>query len=241
MNKSIISIMTILIIVIVSTSAYAQPLFQFGGNLTIGLPQNEFKDNVQNTGFGGTGNFSFHFPQTPLAIGISGTFLIYGSETREEPFSTTIPDVFVDVATTNNIVMGHVLLRLQPPRGIVKPYLDGLFGLNYLWTRTTIKNQSNNEEVASSTNFDDITFGYGFGGGLMIRVYDASSRRNRRNGLNAVYIDLGLRYLRGGEAEYLKEGSIRIENGRVRYDVNKSTTDILMIHIGASITFNPSE
>jgi hypothetical protein len=236
MNRNITSILTILIISIVSIPTHAQPMFQFGGNFTIGLPQNEFKKNVDNTGFGGTGYFAFHFPQTPLAVGVSGTFLIYGSETREEPFSTTIPDVFVDVTTTNNIVMGHVLLRLQPPRGIVKPYLDGLFGLNYLWTRTTIKNQSNNEEVASSTNFDDITFGYGFGGGLMFRVYQASSLRNQREGINSVYIDLGLRYLRGGEAEYLKEGSIRRENGRVTYDVNKSTTDILIIHIGASIT-----
>ena len=227
----------ILIFILVSSVSYAQAPFQAGGNLTLGFPQNEFKDNVENIGIGGTGYFGFHFPQSPILVGFSASFIIYGSETREEPFSTTIPDVWVDVTTMNSLIMGHVLLRIQPSQGKVRPYLDGLFGLNYLWTQTRIENQSNNEEVASSTNFDDITFGYGCGAGLMIRVYEATTRQTRMDGVQAVYIDLGLRYLKGGEAEYLKEGSIRTENGKVTYDISKSTTDILTIHIGATLTF----
>ena len=164
--------MMILAIVLLSTlHVNGQASFQAGGNFTLGFPQNEFKENIDNLGYGGTGFFAYRFPQSPLLIGASASFLIYGRETREEPFSTTIPDVSVDVTTTNSIIMGHLFLRLQPPRGSILPYLDGLFGFNYLSTRTTIENQANDEEVASSTNFDDITFSYGAGGGLMIRVY----------------------------------------------------------------------
>jgi hypothetical protein len=84
---------------------------------------------------------------------------------------------------------------------------------------------------------DDITFGYGVGGGLMIRVYEATRKQIKKHGLSAVYIDLGMRYLKGGEAEYLKEGSIVITNGDVIYNVSKSTTDIITGHIGVTFDF----
>ena len=41
----------------------------------------------------------------------------YGSEKREEPWSMTIPDVFVDVKTTNDLLAAHLFLRLQPADG----------------------------------------------------------------------------------------------------------------------------
>ena len=46
-------------------------------------------------------------------IGADLAFMIYGSETRQEPFSLTIPDVTVEVETSNNIVLLHALARLQ--------------------------------------------------------------------------------------------------------------------------------
>ena len=52
-----------------------------------------------------------------------------------------------------------------------------------------------------------------------------------------VFIDLRIRYMKGGEAEYLKEGSIRRENGKVAYDVEQSKTDLLTFQIGAVLTF----
>jgi len=219
--------------------AQTQSLYQFGGNLTIGLPQGEFGDNVDNVGIGGTGFFALNFPQSPLAVGASIGFMIYGSETRKESWSTTIPDIRLDVTTTNNILNGHLFLRVQPPKGGFLPYLDGLIGFNYLWTETSVKDEDEigGEEIASSRQLSDITFSYGVGGGLMFRVYQAREKKKIGRELASVYIDLGLRYLKGGEAEYLKENSITIEGTQVYYDISKSTTDILTIHIGASFAF----
>ncbi len=220
--------------------AQPQSLYQFGGNLTIGLPQGEFGDNVDNVGIGGTGFFAFNFPQSPLAVGASIGFMIYGSETRQEPW---ILPVYVDVTTTNSILMGHFFLRLQPPRGRILPYFDGLAGFNYLWTDTSIKDEDEpgGEEIASSRQLSDVTFSYGVGGGLMFRVYQAPERKGIGRQLASVYIDLGLRYLKGGEAEYLREGDIEIVpregDDEVIYHINKSTTDILTIHLGASFAF----
>ena len=237
MNTKIFYSYIILLVLSTPALVYTQTDFQTGAHFSLGFPQNEFKVNVESIGYGLSGYFAYHFPRSPVLIGGSGGFLIYGSETREEPFSTTIPDVYVDVTTTNSIIMGHVFFRIQPPYRIVLPYVEGLMGFTYLTTDTRIKDQSNYEEIASSKNFDDITFSYGAGGGLMIQVYQTPVKMRKLHKLNSVYIDLCVRYLKGGEAKYLKEGSIRMHNGVVLYDVEKSNTDIVTVHIGAIITF----
>ena len=52
-----------------------------------------------------------------------------------------------------------------------------------------------------------------------------------------MFADVGARYLKGGKARYLKEGSIRREDGRVLYDVEEATTDLLAINIGVTVQF----
>jgi hypothetical protein len=207
----------------------------------IGSPQGDFSQKVDHTGIGIGGYFGVLIPNSPVMIGGDLGFLIYGNEDRKEPFSTTIPDVTVDVETSNNIVLGHLLLRVQAPVGAIRPYADGLFGFNYLFTQTRIENEKGfNEEIASSTNFDDFTLSYGFGGGLQIRVYDGTKKINQnpqKRNITAAFIDLRIRYMNGGEAEYLKEGSIRREGGDVAYDVEQSTTDLFIFQIGAVLTF----
>ena len=194
------------------------------------MPQGEFDEKVENNGFGFTGQALFSVPGSPVAIGGSFGGVIYGSETRREPFSTTIPDVTVDVETNNYILLGHLVLRIQPPTGSFRPYAEGVIGFNYLFTETTI--ESREEDIASDTNFDDGVFSYGGGGGIMFMVYEGGGGRPVN-----VFVDLGARYLKGGKAQYLREGSIRREDGRVLYDIEESKTDLLAIHIGATVQF----
>jgi hypothetical protein len=52
-----------------------------------------------------------------------------------------------------------------------------------------------------------------------------------------VLVDFGVRSLKGGEAEYLKEGSITRQNGKVRYEAFKSETDMVTYHLGVSFDF----
>ncbi len=212
------------------------PRFCAGGHFMLGFPQGEFKDNVDRIGGGFSGEFLVSLRPAPVKIGASVGFLIYGSETREEPFSTTIPDVTVDVTTNNNILLAHLLLRLQPVKGLFRPYADGLLGFNYLFTETKI--ESREQQVAASTNFDDFAFSYGGGGGVMIRVYDGTKKKKTgKFHLAAVLIDARVRYLKGSEAEYLKEGSVSRENTEVTYDVSESNTDLLTAQIGAILEF----
>lgn len=209
--------------------------FQGGLQFMLGVPQTDFASSVGRNGYGLTGQIGFAPGRAPFFVGVELGFMNYGSEKRQEPFSTTIPDVTVDVTTSNNFFTGMAMIRLQPNRGMFRPYAELVAGVNYLFTTTEIDNRGRGgEEVASSTNVDDAAFAYGAGGGVMLRVYEAS---DDTDGIREVLIDFRTRYTRGGEAQYLKEGSIRRENGRVTYDVVTSSTDLLSFHIGVSLRF----
>ena len=220
-------------------SLFAQD-FQGGADFLVGLPQGAFKDNVNRAGYGISGNIGFAPAGYAYMLGVEFGFMNYGTERRREPFSTTIPDVTVDVETTNNFALGHLFLRLQPNSGSVRPYLEGVLGGNYLFTKTTIKNQGNvGEEVASSTNLDDFAFSYGGGAGLLVVLarYDSEGSRENDSKISELLLDVRCRYLAGSEAEYLKEGSIRRVAGRVVYDINKSQTNLFTIQIGIAVRF----
>ncbi|MCD6594073.1 hypothetical protein J7L68_00130 [bacterium] len=219
---------------------------QAGINFIFGIPQGEFRDNIDRLGYG-IGGRLVYLPNDIFAIGGALGILAYGNEVREEPFSYTIPDVTVRVTTTNNFFFGHIIAQVAAPMGYVKPYIEGHFGFNYLWTETSIENMGSSDddnEIASSTNFDDIVFCYGGGGGLMVKVYEEKHKTNiihhkkSKGDLNKVYIDIKAIYTLGGTAEYLKEGSVHQgESGTVEYDVSKSKTDLLTVQVGLVFEF----
>ncbi len=224
------------LLILPGVSLYAQN-FMVDINLMLGNPRGEFEDNVDAVGFGGSVAGGYYLGQSPIMLGADFSYMIYGNESRTEPFSTTIPDVRVDVETSNNILQGHLLLRLQSNRGAFRPYLDGLAGFNYLFTQTKIENRGAfDEPIAESTNLDDTAFSYGVGGGVTLRVSKIKPDEEE-NPLREVLINFGVRYIFGGEAEYLQEGSIRRENGEVLFDVSQSTTDLLTFELGVVFGF----
>ncbi|MGE5682545.1 MAG: hypothetical protein ACM34K_16890 [Bacillota bacterium] len=216
-----------------------------GVNFMLGFPQGEFKQNVDRKGYGIAGHFMFWdvSPSIPFSLGINAGFMTYGNESRTEPFSMTIPDVKVNVDRTNNIVNFHLLLQVMPPLGAVRPYMEGLLGGAYLYTSTEIKSQGGAlQDVASSTNFSDWAWSYGGGGGLMFKVFENdkidTEPSNGEPKVSSVWIDLKARYLLGTQAEYLKEGSVKIQGTNVTYQSQKSKTDILTAHIGVVVYFH---
>jgi len=229
-------IFIIIMVILIITTAHAQQ-YDAGISFNIGFPQKEFKENIESNGYGLSGYFGYNFPESPIMIGASAKFLVYGRETRREPL---ILPVYVDVITTNSIIMGQFMIRLQPPRGYVLPYIDGLAGFSYLTTDTRIEDEDNwddDDDIASTKIFDDFTFSYGIGYGIQFCVYQNPDVNNFDKDLMGVYIDIGGQYLKGGIAEYLKEGSIKIINDQVVYETDESSTDISVLKIGVSFKF----
>lgn len=222
----------------VQAQAPSDPAIRPQGSVSflVGVPQGEFRDNVDNLGFGLDVFGGLGVGQSPVVIGLDIGFLIYGRERRSEPFSNTIPDVTVDVQTTNNIFQSHLVLRLQPPNGTVRPYVDALFGFKYLFTQTQIESErfEADDPIASSTNFDDFALSYGVGGGVHIALYRPQGEERE---VESVALKLGAQYLLGSEADYLQEGSIRRVNGAIDFEVERSRTTFLEPYLGVALQF----
>ena len=206
------------------------------------VPQGGFKQNVSSPAFGGEFDFLVQIGHSPIFVGAGFVGAIYGSETRHVPFSSTIPDVKLQVYTENSMVVGELLLRVQPRTGRIRPYIDGLIGFDHLYTVTTVAKESGScsalplldalfdsgsctDLIASTTNLDDTTFAYGFGGGVQFAV-------NRQ-----LSLDAGVRSVRGGKADYLKQGSIRRTDGVASFAKLSSRTDVIAVKVGLTIRF----
>ncbi|MGE5363452.1 MAG: hypothetical protein ACM3SM_04925 [Bacteroidota bacterium] len=233
MSKRLLFLFLFSIITITGLSA------QTGGlNLMGAFPQGEFKDNLDRVGYGLSGHFTFWTPDAsmPLTLGLNVGYINYGNDSRNTRISSDIPDVRVNVDRSYNIVNFHLLFQISPLSGAVRPYLEALVGGSYLFTETKINSENYTNEVASSTNFDDWAWSYGPGGGMMIRLMEREPQGKEME-LTSLWLDIKARYLLGSRAEYLKEGSVIINNGNVSYDVSRSTTDLLTIHLGVVAYF----
>ena len=215
-------------------TSHAGSNFLGGARFNAGLPQGDWNEQIDTEAYGAAAQI-FYAPDTsPVAIGLDLGWSNYGSDSRDEVFGPHIPDVTVEVETMNNFVQGFFVLRGQVPRGPVQAYADALIGFNYLYTETTVGDDDEGDDIASTTNQDDTAFAFGLGGGVMTPVWQ---RADGGKGVQQVSIDLGARYIWGGEAEYLREGSIHRENGRVSFETVESRTNLTQISLGVSTRF----
>jgi hypothetical protein len=133
-----------------------------------GAPQGGLRDHI-GAGAGLQGFIGgWTGPESPLMLGLDVAFLGYGHTTDEVPFSSTVgPRVPVEVSTSNNVLEMHLSARLQPRTGRFRPYIEGLVGFKYLFTRTTlgdgvVGNDFSGEEFGD--DFGGEEFGDDFGG-----------------------------------------------------------------------------
>ncbi|MFZ2052726.1 MAG: outer membrane beta-barrel protein [Candidatus Aminicenantales bacterium] len=236
MKKVRSAVAAAIVILALGQLSSAADRFQASVNFLMAYPQNDFRNNVDRTIYGLSGECLYQLPKSPFSVGISLEYLNYGSETRTAPFNADIPDVWVDVTTRNSIFSAAAVLRLSPPGGPFRPYVEGLIGFNYLFTYTSIRDADSwSEDIATTTNFDDWALTYGAGAGAILRALDIRNRRARS--VFSLYFEIGLRYVKGGTAEYLGERSILHDSGSSTYTPLISTTDLVKTHIGVVFRF----
>lgn len=214
-------------------------------NFNVGVPVGPFADNIEDLGYGGNLFLGTQLGASPVVLGLDLGFLIYGRNERTAGFSTTIPEVDVEVITTNSIFQPHAVLRLQPLQGPFRPYVEAVGGFKYLFTRTRIEDQGSSDdddEIASSTNFDDFAWSGGGGAGVDVMVYRPPAGAQKQSSFRGVSLHLGAQYLFGQEAEYLSEGQLRDENGNNRIDdseldIRRSATTLLLFKLGLTAYF----
>ncbi|HEX6307202.1 MAG TPA: hypothetical protein VFZ69_03380 [Longimicrobiales bacterium] len=205
------------------------PRFYVGIQGAYARPVGEFGDYVKH---GGGLDLHLAWPIAaggPLALRAGGGFVVYGSETREVCFSTTVGcRILLDLTTTNNIAYGNIGPQLMVPTGSVRPYVNGSIGFSYFATTSSLDGvDGNDDDFASTTNFDDVTFAWGTGGGLLIEL---------SRGRTPVLLDLGVRYHGNGEAEYLRRGDILDHpDGSITITPTRSEANLLSLQLGVTI------
>lgn len=196
------------------------------------LPQGEFKEIIDAVGGGISFYGGYQFRGSPLYIGAEIGLANFGTDSRTEPWSTTIPDLTMNVDNNYNLFQGHIVTRFQQPKAAIQPFVEGLVGFNYFFTETSVSSRGGfnaNEPIASDTNYEDTSFSYGIGAGVQFKITSFESEGTR----GRFYMSLSGRYLRGGEASYLKKGSIEInENRQVIYNPMQSRTDMFLVSLG---------
>jgi hypothetical protein len=211
------------------TDSWSRPRNFFGINLQVAAPQGEFKQFV-GTGFGVGLNVTFMLDREGrVGIRLFGSWIEYGRTTERLPLSPTLPGLNVDLTTANDIYTMGVGPELQLGRGDIRPYLHGMIGTSNFATTTSAEGTNNTSPFASSTNFNDWTFAWSGGGGVMFQV---------SHGRHPVLIDGGLRYQGHGQTRYLREGSIQpAPGGGVTFTPIESRTDILVPYLGVQVGF----
>jgi len=200
-----------------------------GASFNYGRPVADFLRYVDQ-GFGfdvfARGNMD---PQGILSMRLNGGLLIYGHETYRVPLSGTIGGrVLVDLTTSNNIVWAGIGPQVTLPTRIVQPYGYGEIGFSYFFTESSVEGSHNDEPFASTTNYSDATFRYGFGTGLLIPFHARTTDWA---------IDLGVVYHGNGTVHYLREGGIEDRpDGSIRLHPIQSDANLLTYRMGFSIS-----
>ncbi len=203
---------------------------QGGLGVLAGVPLGEF-GNIETAG-GVSGHFAVVLGDSVVSVGVEAAGLIYGSESRKVPLSSAIPDlpgVVVTVNTDNEMILVHGRVRAQPRRGRWRPYIDGLFGFTRIYTTTSIEEADCDAfsctSGISAMNQGDFVPSFGGGAGVMVGFGSPP---------HLAKLDVSVRYLRGGEADYLTEGAIRREGGQAFADISRSRTDMVLVYIGVA-------
>jgi opacity protein-like surface antigen len=194
-----------------------------GGGVLIGIPLGDFAD-ATDEGVGVAGNVVFTPGGGPFGIRLQTGGLVYGSRKIATPVPGTGGLITEDLTTDNWLLNAGIGPQVMLRSGPVRPYAYALAGVGYFATDTSLGN-GYHYDYASSTNYDDTTFAWSAGAGLLFPV------------AGTVAIDVGVQYVGNGTVRYLAEGDLRPSPGNAPPEFVPRTTEANLLTITIGVTF----
>lgn len=231
-----LSLVAVLLFVCTANS-YAQsrprgPLFPtrftIAGDLLVAQPKGEFGTNV-DAGFGANVVLLYKLDKAGVfSVRADLGGMQYGSETKRVPFLPFTGRVLLDVTTSNYVYWGAVGGQMQLlTSGPIRPYANAAIGLQGFVTESALSGSDESSNYASTTNSEDVTRAYIFGGGVLIPLGKTATSAS---------LNIGARYHFGGTAKYLREGDITDKSdGTITLNPRNTKTDVVMWQIGVSV------
>lgn len=201
----------------------------------IGIPSAELKEAVDNPiggtavglGFNALFNPKGKKSYSPVFVGADFSYVTFGRD--KQPATSTSPPY----KTSFNYYGISGLTRLflsSRPEGFV-PFIDGQLGAQIFNTRTKIdKNVVNlilnddQPEVINTTNDAGLNYGVGIG-------FYSRKTVNENGGYDPSFT-LRVLYHWGDRTNYVKRGSLEVDNGTVTYESGYTRTNMIMIQLG---------
>lgn len=219
-------------------AAEAQSRYTIGGGGLYGQPLGVFADNVQR-GFGldGFGTIGLD-TQGIFSLKAELGYIRYNRKT--EPFfaSDGFSTFELESETTSGVLMLGAGPQLTMPTGALRPYIGGSIGFARFATNTSINVPANSSNTGQKETIDQQTVSSDFilslaaSGGLRFELPFLG---------RGVLADLGVRWHRNGEAEYVSSEGV-VYNGSARPTITptRSEADFLVYRLGIVIPLGGS-
>ncbi len=204
---------------------------RIGGYFDIGLPNEEFKENIGETFLGGGFNAYFQIPQTLVHLGLEAHFT--GIDGQDVQFNTNIGGFFqeYEIRTNSNLAILNAGVRVQPiSEGRILPYVDGLIGVKIFSGNVKLYLFDDFENVweLQDTNSTDNDAAFNYGGAVGVAFAPFKNQ--------GILFDLRGAYMGGGEADYfLIDDIVDPNNPFDSFERKTSTTNLILISIGMAI------
>jgi opacity protein-like surface antigen len=195
-----------------------------GGGLLIGIPLGEFAD-ATDEGFGVVGHVVFTPGGGPFGLRLQAGGLVYGSRKIATPVPGTGGLITESLSTDNWLLNAGIGPQLTVRSGPVRPYVYALAGIGYFATETSFGDSYGYYGDHSTTNYDDTTFAWSAGAGLLIPV----SR--------SLAIDVGVQYVGNGTVRYLAEGDLLPSPGADPPVIRPRQTEANLLTITVGVSF----
>ncbi len=191
-------------------------------------PLGELARNI-HFGYGASAAYLFRLDRDGVfSLWSNVAFVDYGHETKRVPLSSTIGGrIQVKVVTRNHLVPVSIGPQLTWPGGYFRPYIRGGLGGQFFFTDSHVEGTDDNLDFARTTNQSDATPAWVAGGGFYVPI-----TKRRVN----VLLDVGVQYLGGGHAQYLRPGSIEdLADSQIRITPLESDTRMALVHVGVKV------
>lgn len=192
-------------------------------------PQDQLARNI-DLGYGAQASYLLRLDHRGFAHLRGDVALLgYGVERKHVPLSATIGGrIRVDVSTTNYVLPLSIGPELMWPTGPVRPYVNAGLGAQVFYTQSSVSGSDDTDyDFASTTNQSDWTSTWVAGGGVFLPL---------STGNTPVSVDLGVQYVAGGRAQYLRPGSIQdVSATQISITPFESNTHLALVHLGLRI------
>lgn len=207
----------------------------FDIGFAFGTPQGSFQQVLERNAYGIDASYTYQInPQIPIHVGVGMLYQNYGWKERNAQFVEGVPEVDVQVRTTNNLITPQLIMRLEPEINGFTPFLEATMGFNYLFTQSSITDDFSEDDIASTVNYDYTTSNYGVGAGAKLRLWEGFDDEGNFFG---VHLLLKTKYMIGGEALYLREGDLVAVGNELEYNLSRSRTDLTTFNVGLVFNF----